>query len=86
MSDNDKGPLDKRGKGLEDEWIRRHEAEQAEEEKAKRKRKTPGPNGEPGNDDDDSYSDEPVGPPSAVMTFVWVGIVVAIILLIASLF
>ena len=83
MAENDKGPLDKRGKGLEDEWIRRKEAEQAEQEK--RKRKTPGPNGEPGNDDEGDES-EHVGPPSVVMTFVWVGIAVAVILLIASLF
>ncbi|HEY9790370.1 MAG TPA: hypothetical protein V6D22_08225 [Candidatus Obscuribacterales bacterium] len=33
--DKDKGPLSKRGKGLEDEWIRRKEAEEAEAQKRK---------------------------------------------------
>jgi hypothetical protein len=33
MSDQDKGPLHKREKGLEDEWIRRKEAEQLEEQR-----------------------------------------------------
>ena len=34
MSDNKNGPLNDRGKGLEDEWIRRKEADEAKAKKS----------------------------------------------------